>query len=243
MRTRGSSLVILSFLYWAVRRLLELLVLCARVKKSHSIIPAACRRRNSDQLTLARLGAEPIPCRRRMFQTLLGASDMPRPRRACHSLRHKPVHDRGGAPFHLAGHGSRAFSTIPPSRGSRNRNGSRLSASGLRTTRKARLLSLMPRQRSTRGSARPARRGDRRWRTAGSRAPRVARPERQARASDAGARRCNARRTRGEPARDARCRTPRHDRGIRFGRCAPLRLQTIELGTVKNFAGPNLTQI
>ncbi len=37
MRTRGSSLVILSFLYWAVRRLLELLVLCARRDRSKEV--------------------------------------------------------------------------------------------------------------------------------------------------------------------------------------------------------------
>jgi len=49
------------------------------VKKSHSRIPAACRQRNSLQLTLARLGAGSMPWRRSMFQTLLERQRTPSP--------------------------------------------------------------------------------------------------------------------------------------------------------------------
>src|SRR5713226_5798659 len=37
MRTRGPSLALLSLLYWAVRRLLELLVLCGRSDRSKEV--------------------------------------------------------------------------------------------------------------------------------------------------------------------------------------------------------------
>jgi hypothetical protein len=43
------------------------------------MISAACWRRNCLQLTLARLGAGSMPSRWRMFQTLLGDSEMPSP--------------------------------------------------------------------------------------------------------------------------------------------------------------------
>src|ERR687887_2682031 len=49
------------------------------VKKSHSTIPAACWRKNSRQLTLARLGAGSMPWRRSTFQTLLADSEIPSP--------------------------------------------------------------------------------------------------------------------------------------------------------------------
>jgi hypothetical protein len=41
--------------------------------------PAACQRRNSDQLRLARLGAGSTPLRRRTAQTVLGATTRPSP--------------------------------------------------------------------------------------------------------------------------------------------------------------------
>jgi hypothetical protein len=47
-------------------------------KKSHSTIAAACWRRNSRQLTFARLGAGSMPWHRKMFHTVLGATSGPR---------------------------------------------------------------------------------------------------------------------------------------------------------------------
>jgi hypothetical protein len=43
-------------------------------RKSQAMIADACARRNCDQLNSARRGAGSIPCRRRIAQTVLGAS-------------------------------------------------------------------------------------------------------------------------------------------------------------------------
>jgi hypothetical protein len=49
------------------------------VRKSHAMIPDACARRNSDQLSSAPRGAGSIPCRRKIAQIVLGATRIPRP--------------------------------------------------------------------------------------------------------------------------------------------------------------------